>query len=129
MRFHLPDGTEAEVVEVKLQQPDGSMKDIPYEELPEDLRNQFHSDLVKEAYKRRGHANPNVNIERCESCGETNDVRPYGPKGEKICVACCFLDPQRPYECMREEHGVEVAERFMQDAKRAAQPFDISKVN
>lgn len=25
---------------------------------------------------------------KCELCGKTDELRPYGPKGENICFAC-----------------------------------------
>ena len=30
----------------------------------------------------------------CELCGVTEETRPYGPNGERICWACGEKDPQ-----------------------------------
>lgn len=30
----------------------------------------------------------------CELCGEYGEVRPYGPKGEKICYECGMKNPE-----------------------------------
>lgn len=31
---------------------------------------------------------PERNKGKCELCGKTAELRPYGPKGESICFAC-----------------------------------------
>jgi hypothetical protein len=28
----------------------------------------------------------------CELCGKLDELRPYGPKGERICVECAMKD-------------------------------------
>jgi hypothetical protein len=30
----------------------------------------------------------------CELCGKVDEVRPYGPKGERICFDCGKKDPK-----------------------------------
>ena len=34
----------------------------------------------------------NEPIESCELCGEKAELRPYGPKGERICFKCGMKD-------------------------------------
>lgn len=28
----------------------------------------------------------------CELCGKTDELRPYGPRGERICLSCAMKD-------------------------------------
>lgn len=28
----------------------------------------------------------------CEACGKTRELRPYGPKGERVCFDCAMKD-------------------------------------
>lgn len=37
----------------------------------------------------------------CELCGETDELRPYGPKGERICHNCAMKDPEATERQMR----------------------------
>jgi hypothetical protein len=30
----------------------------------------------------------------CELCGKVDELRPYGPKGERICYECGMKDPE-----------------------------------
>ena len=30
---------------------------------------------------------------RCELCGKIDELRPYGPKGERVCFDCGMKDP------------------------------------
>jgi hypothetical protein len=36
----------------------------------------------------------NENVAACEDCGETRDLRPYGPGGTNVCVECAEKTPQ-----------------------------------
>lgn len=46
----------------------------------------------------------------CEMCGKTDELRPYGPNGERICYDCGQKDPAATEEKMRELfEGVESA--------------------
>ncbi len=31
---------------------------------------------------------------KCELCGKLDELRPYGPKGERICHPCAMKDPK-----------------------------------
>lgn len=31
---------------------------------------------------------------RCELCGKIAELRPYGPKGERVCFECGMKDPK-----------------------------------
>ena len=31
---------------------------------------------------------------RCEMCGKVDELRPYGPKGERICYDCGMKNPK-----------------------------------
>ena len=31
---------------------------------------------------------------RCELCGKVDELRPYGPKGERVCFDCGMKDPE-----------------------------------
>jgi hypothetical protein len=37
----------------------------------------------------------------CEMCGRFEELRPYGPKGEKVCFDCAMKDPKGTEERMR----------------------------
>lgn len=49
----------------------------------------------------------------CETCGSTDETRPYGPRGSLICFACAFASPearQRTEEAYRNQlQGAEKA--------------------
>lgn len=30
----------------------------------------------------------------CELCGQYRELRPYGPKGERVCLECAKKDPE-----------------------------------
>ena len=32
--------------------------------------------------------------QQCDMCGNIDELRPYGPKGEKICYDCGMKDPE-----------------------------------
>jgi len=31
---------------------------------------------------------------KCELCGEIEELRPYGPNGERVCLPCAKKDPK-----------------------------------
>ena len=35
---------------------------------------------------------PEDNVARCELCGKTAELRPYGPNGESVCFSCGMKD-------------------------------------
>lgn len=37
-----------------------------------------------------GNTEPDI----CELCGETEELRPYGPKGEQVCYECGMKDEE-----------------------------------
>ena len=39
---------------------------------------------------------------RCEFCGKIDELRPYGPKGERICHDCGMKDPKTTERKMNE---------------------------
>lgn len=38
---------------------------------------------------------------KCCYCDETNDLRPYGPKGAMVCFPCAMATPERTAETER----------------------------
>ena len=38
----------------------------------------------------------------CELCGKVDELRPYGPKGERICYDCGQKDPATTEHVMKE---------------------------
>lgn len=32
--------------------------------------------------------------QQCDFCGKVDELRPYGPNGEKICYDCAMKDPE-----------------------------------
>ena len=38
---------------------------------------------------------------KCYYCGETDDLRPYGPKGAMVCFDCAMSTPERKAETER----------------------------
>lgn len=38
---------------------------------------------------------------KCNYCGTTKDLRPYGPRGSMVCFACAMETPERKAEAMR----------------------------
>lgn len=38
--------------------------------------------------------------DECELCGKFDELRPYGPKGERICHDCAMKDPKGTEERM-----------------------------
>ena len=34
----------------------------------------------------------------CQTCGKTDETRPYGPNGSEICFQCAFSTPERAEE-------------------------------
>ncbi len=46
----------------------------------------------------------------CELCGKRAELRPYGPRGERICFACGMKDEkttQRQFMCVVFDEGVQ----------------------
>ena len=41
---------------------------------------------------------PNELPRACDYCGADKEIRPYGPRGERICFACAFATPERKRE-------------------------------
>jgi len=35
---------------------------------------------------------------KCHYCGQTSDLRPYGPRGSMICFGCAMSSPERKAE-------------------------------
>lgn len=48
--------------------------------------------------------------DKCELCGKVAELRPYGPKGERVCFGCGMKDQAaaerqfRKYVCGEETH-------------------------
>lgn len=38
---------------------------------------------------------------KCHYCNETDDLRPYGPRGSMVCFACAMATPERKAETSR----------------------------
>ena len=39
-----------------------------------------------------------VDDAKCELCGKIDELRPYGPNGEKICFDCGMKDKERTFQ-------------------------------
>ncbi len=44
---------------------------------------------------------------RCEFCGKVDELRPYGPKGERICFECGMKDEKTTERQFKKCLGVE----------------------
>lgn len=42
---------------------------------------------------------------RCELCGVVAETRPYGPRGEEICIECGRRDPEATERAMARRFG------------------------
>jgi hypothetical protein len=38
----------------------------------------------------------------CEMCGSTDELRPYGPRGENVCFDCGMKDPEAAARRLRQ---------------------------
>ena len=45
--------------------------------------------------------------QQCDLCGEIDELRPYGPKGEKICFDCGMKNPKATAKAFAELLGLE----------------------
>lgn len=43
---------------------------------------------------------------KCEMCGRVADLRPYGPKGENVCVTCGMKDEAAAKRAFRKRFGM-----------------------
>ena len=52
--------------------------------------------------------------QQCDLCGVIEEVRPYGPKGEVVCVTCALKDLPAVFAamCRRVGMNAEAAERI-----------------
>ncbi len=44
---------------------------------------------------------------RCEFCGKVDELRPYGPKGERLCFDCAMKDEKAAKRQFIKRLGVE----------------------
>ena len=46
---------------------------------------------------------------KCEFCGKVDELRPYGPRGERICFDCAIKDEKTmEHQCSRYIFGEDV---------------------
>ncbi len=46
----------------------------------------------------------------CEMCGKTEELRPYGPKGERVCFDCGMKNPEAVFKRAWRHLGFETKE-------------------